>query len=112
MNPYNHTISKHVNMPKQPITAAVPRPTLPVFTAFAPPVKAEMVGPLLVELVELGRLFVKPAAVTAVGKETLLLMDANWLVASAVLLAYTDTIWVVEVCVEVRWLTGAMYVMK
>ena len=49
---------------------------------------------------------------TAVGKEDSLLRVASWLVASAVLLAYIDTIWVVEVYLEVRWLTGAMYVMK
>ena len=56
--PYNHTISRHVSMPKQPSSAAAPRPPNPVFTPFAPPVKAEMVGPLLMEPVALGRLFV------------------------------------------------------
>lgn len=64
------------------------------------------------EFVGLGRLFVKPGAVTAVGKETSLLRLVSWLTASAVLLAYTDTMSVVKVRVEVGWLTGAMYVMK
>lgn len=112
MNPYNHIINKHVKKPKQPITTAAPRPPLPVFTPFAPPVKAEMVGPALMEPVALGRLLVKPGAVTAVGKENSLLRLASRLVAAAVLLAYTDTIWVVDVYLEVRWLTGAMYVIK
>ena len=122
MSPYNHTISQHVNIPKQPITTAAPRPPLPISTPFTPPFGLPpppvvsppdlRVGEALMEFVGLGRLFVKPGAVTAVGKEAPLLRLANWLVASALSLAYIDTISVVKVRVEVGWLTGAMYVMK
>ena len=116
MSPYNHTISQHMNIPKQPITAAAPRPPLPISIPFTPPFGLPppdlRVGEALIEFVGLGRLFVKPGAVTAVGKEAPLLRLANWLVASALLLAYTDKISVVKVRVEVGWLTGAMYVMK
>ena len=101
---YNHTISKHVDMPKQPITTVAPRPPSRVTTRFTLPLAsppAAAVGPAPARFVGLGILFVKPGAVTAVGKVTALLRLANWLVASAVLLAYTDTAWRVEVSCEV-----------
>lgn len=118
MRSYNHTISKHMNILKQPITAAAPRPPFPIVTTFTPPLSAPpaappaaAVGPLPMIFVGLGRLFVNPGAVTALGKVTSLLRLANWLLASTVLLAYTDTAWVVEVSSDVGWLMGAMYVM-
>lgn len=48
-------------------------------------------------IVGLGKLLVTPGAVTAVWALMELLRVASWLSASAVLLAYTDTIVVVEI---------------